>query len=265
MNNVLGLCCENTLLPLSPSSGEPAGLARCETRRPAGSPCLGVSLGIRGNSRQRCSRLLLRVIQQNCSFSTSLYTSRTVSTGVPPMGSVLMRRIRRFLCGGDRPRPVSLMDCRKAFQTPAPATSFEIAVQARHAPLHGGLRHRFPETEMLRKRPTAPGCRRCRSGARSGIERGATLMAAATHGMSSHAQCIRAFGVVPAMHEETSLRRRWPVKPGLSKRRCWQAREHEKGGRESRPPSRRACSTVTDSAATARAIVHLPAFAVRLP
>lgn len=125
-----------------------------------------------------------------------------------------------------------------------------------------GTDSRKPE---LRKGPTAPGCLRCRSGARSGIERGATMMAAATRGMSSHAQCVRAFGVVPAMHEETSLRRHWPVKPGLSKRRCWQAREHEKGGRESRPPSRRACSAVTDSAATARAIVHLPAFAVRLP
>lgn len=161
--------------------------------------------------------------------------------------------------------PRKLDGLQEGISSRPPATSFEIAVQARHAPLHGGLLHRFPETEMLRKGPTAPGCRRCRSGARSGIERGATMMAAATRGMSSHAQCVRAFGVVPAMHEETSLRRRWPVKPGLSERRCWQAREHEKGGRDSRPPSRRACSAVTDSVATARAIVHLPAFAVRLP
>ena len=77
--------------------------------------------------------------------------------GGAPMGSVLMRRIRRFLCGGGRPRPISLMDCRKAFQTPAPATSFEIAVQARHAPLHGGLLHRFPETGMPEKRANGTG------------------------------------------------------------------------------------------------------------
>lgn len=84
VNNVLGLCCENTLLPLSPSSGEPAGLARCETRRPAGFPCFGVSLGIRGNSRQRCSRLLLRVIQQNCSFCDFAIHVSNRWHGVPP-------------------------------------------------------------------------------------------------------------------------------------------------------------------------------------
>lgn len=100
VNNVLGLCCENTLLPLSPSSGEPAGLARCETRRPAGFPCFGVSLGIRGNSRQRCSRLLLRVIQQNCSFCDFALHVSNRWHGVAPHGfgfdatnsSFLMRR-----------------------------------------------------------------------------------------------------------------------------------------------------------------------------
>ena len=84
VNNVLGLCCENTLLPLSPSSGEPAGLARCEARRPAGFPCFGGSLGIRGNSRQRCSRLLLRVIQQNCSFCDFAIHVSNRWHGVPP-------------------------------------------------------------------------------------------------------------------------------------------------------------------------------------
>ena len=267
MNDVLGLCCENTLLPLSPSSGEPAGLTRCEARRPRR---FSVFRGLSWHPRQFPPALFAASSLRNSAklwfcFGFAMLVSNRWHGGAP-MGSVVMRRIRRFLCGWDRPRPVSLMDCRKAFQRRPLLRRSKLRYKRgiRLRTVVYGTDSRKPECRE--KRPMAPSRRRCRDGPRSGIERGAAMMAAAARGMSSHAQCVCAFGVVPAMHEETSLRRRWPVEPRLSERRCWQARsEHEKGGRDSRSPSRQACSAVTDSSATARAIVHLPAFAVRLP